>query len=42
MKISMDAIKELRDMTCASIAHCRKGLLEEGKGRHKTGGDTAA
>jgi len=31
MKISMDAIKELRDMTCASIAHCRKAL-EEAKG----------
>jgi elongation factor Ts len=27
----MNAIKELRDMTCASIAHCRKAL-EEAKG----------
>ncbi len=31
MKSSMNAIKELRDMTCASIAHCRKAL-EEAKG----------
>ena len=31
MKNSLDAIKELRDMTCSSIAHCRKAL-EEAKG----------
>jgi elongation factor Ts len=31
MKSSLDAIKELRDMTCSSIAHCRKAL-EEAKG----------
>ena len=28
MAISVDAIKELRDMTCASIAHCKKALEE--------------
>jgi len=26
MKSSVDQIKELRDMTCASIAHCKKAL----------------
>lgn len=31
MKNSLDAIKELRDMTCSSIAHCRKAL-EDAKG----------
>jgi elongation factor Ts len=31
MKSSLNAIKELRDMTCSSIAHCRKAL-EEAKG----------
>ncbi|MFA5276463.1 MAG: elongation factor Ts, partial [Candidatus Omnitrophota bacterium] len=31
MVIKVDAIKELRDMTCASIAHCKKAL-EESKG----------
>lgn len=31
MKISVDAIKQLRDMTCSSIAHCKKAL-EEAKG----------
>ena len=31
MKISLSAIKELRDMTCSSVAHCRKAL-EDAKG----------
>ncbi len=31
MKNSVDAIKELRDMTCSSILHCKKAL-EEAKG----------
>jgi elongation factor Ts len=31
MKSSVDAIKELRDMTCSSVAHCKKAL-EEAKG----------
>ena len=31
MKSSVNAIKELRDMTCASVAHCKKAL-EESKG----------
>jgi elongation factor Ts len=31
MKISAAAIKELRDMTCSSIAHCKKAL-EDAKG----------
>ncbi|MFH0917659.1 MAG: elongation factor Ts [Candidatus Omnitrophota bacterium] len=31
MKNSVSAIKELRDMTCSSIAHCKKAL-EEAKG----------
>lgn len=31
MTIRVEAIKELRDMTCASIAHCKKAL-EESKG----------
>lgn len=31
MKSPVDAIKELREMTCASIAHCKKAL-EETKG----------
>jgi len=31
MAIKVEAIKELRDMTCASIAHCKKAL-EETKG----------
>ena len=31
MKSSLSAIKELRDMTCSSIAHCKKAL-EEAKG----------
>jgi elongation factor Ts len=31
MKSSLNAIKELRDMTCSSIAHCKKAL-EEAKG----------
>jgi len=30
MGISVDLIKELRNMTCASIAHCRKALEETG------------
>ena len=34
MKISVAAIKELRDVTCASIAHCKKAL-EEAKGDKK-------
>ncbi|MCK9432105.1 MAG: elongation factor Ts [Candidatus Omnitrophica bacterium] len=28
MKSSVDAIKELRDLTCASVAHCKKALEE--------------
>ncbi len=28
MKISVELIKELRNLTCASIAHCRKALEE--------------
>ncbi|MCX5694206.1 MAG: elongation factor Ts [Candidatus Omnitrophica bacterium] len=31
MKSSVNAIKELRDLTCASVAHCKKAL-EETKG----------
>lgn len=31
MKISLDLIKELREMTCASFAHCKKAL-EDTKG----------
>ena len=31
MKSSVDAIKELRDITCSSIAHCKKAL-EDAKG----------
>ena len=31
MKISLDSIKELREMTSSSIAHCKKAL-EEAKG----------
>ncbi|MDP2927866.1 MAG: elongation factor Ts [Candidatus Omnitrophota bacterium] len=31
MKNSVNAIKELRDITCSSIAHCKKAL-EEAKG----------
>jgi len=31
MKVSVDAIKELRHMTAASLAHCKKAL-EESKG----------
>ncbi|MHB8155511.1 MAG: elongation factor Ts, partial [Candidatus Omnitrophota bacterium] len=31
MKNSVNAIKELRDITCSSIAHCKKAL-EETKG----------
>lgn len=31
MKSSVDAIKELRDLTCSSVAHCKKAL-EEAKG----------
>lgn len=31
MKSTVEAIKELRDMTCSSIAHCKKAL-EEAKG----------
>lgn len=31
MKSSVDAIKELREMTCSSIAHCKKAL-EDAKG----------
>ncbi|MBM3249929.1 MAG: translation elongation factor Ts [Candidatus Omnitrophica bacterium] len=30
MAISVDLIKELREMTCASIAHCKKALEEAG------------
>ncbi|MFA5145597.1 MAG: elongation factor Ts [Candidatus Omnitrophota bacterium] len=30
MKISVDSIKELRKLTCASFAHCRKALEEAG------------
>ncbi len=28
MKSSVDAIKELRDLTCSSVAHCKKALEE--------------
>ena len=28
MKISLETIKELREMTCASVAHCKKALEE--------------
>lgn len=28
MEISVDSIKELRNMTCASIVHCKKALQE--------------
>jgi len=31
VKISVAAIKELRDLTCSSVAHCKKAL-EEAKG----------
>ena len=31
MKIPVEAVKELRDMTCSSVAHCKKAL-EETKG----------
>ena len=31
MKSSVEAIKELRDLTCSSVAHCKKAL-EEAKG----------
>lgn len=31
MKSSVDAIKELRDLTCSSVAHCKKAL-EQAKG----------
>lgn len=31
MRVSVDAIKELRNMTCASLAHC-KSALEEASG----------
>jgi elongation factor Ts len=31
MKSSVNAIKELRDLTCSSVAHCKKAL-EEAKG----------
>ena len=31
MKSSLSAIKELRDLTCSSVAHCRKAL-EDAKG----------
>jgi len=34
VKSSVDAIKELRDLTCASVAHCKKAL-EEAKGDMK-------
>jgi elongation factor Ts len=30
MKIPVDLIKELRDQTCASVAHCKKALEESG------------
>lgn len=30
MRISVDLIKELRDMTSASVAHCKKALEETG------------
>lgn len=30
MKIPLDAVKELRNMTCASIAHCKTALEETG------------
>ena len=30
MKISLETIKELREMTCASVAHCKKALEETG------------
>jgi len=29
-KISVDSIRELRDLTCASVAHCKKALEEAG------------
>ncbi|MDD5432362.1 MAG: elongation factor Ts [Candidatus Omnitrophica bacterium] len=28
MKVPVEAIKELRDLTCASVAHCKKALEE--------------
>jgi elongation factor Ts len=30
MGISVDAIKELRNLTCASVVHCKKALEESG------------
>jgi len=30
VKISLETIKELREMTCASVAHCKKALEETG------------
>lgn len=30
MGISVDAIKELREMTCASVAHCKEALQDTG------------
>jgi elongation factor Ts len=30
MRISVDLIKELRNMTCASVVHCKKALEETG------------
>ena len=30
MKISLDLIKELRELTCASVAHCKSALEETG------------
>jgi len=30
MGVSVNLIKELRDMTCASVAHCKKALEETG------------
>lgn len=30
MKISTELIKELREMTCSSVAHCKKALEEAG------------
>lgn len=31
MKISLELIKELRELTCASVAHCKKALEETGQ-----------
>jgi elongation factor Ts len=38
MAISVDTIKELRNMTCASVAHCKKALEEAGGDINKAAG----